>query len=303
VNRWLEVAAGQPRTFYGLIAGRVLGIDKPFTWDVPEITRDRIDSIMRRRQGKRALALLQVGQTRRAERELRALTAIDDRELGRALLAVAEAAKLPSLSLRTSGMLVEADGSPHHGALYPVPQWRPEGGFIVDRALVYAFMRQESQFNTRAKSSAGARGLMQLMPATASFMAKRRFRGWRRNRLYDPELNIALGQKYLRYLIGHEQVQGDMLMLAAAYNGGPGNLAKWRRRAARKRYLDPLLFIESIPSRETRIFIERVLSNLWIYRDRLGQESPSLDALAAGRTPVYKSLDNQAASVAENARN
>ena len=61
------------------------------------------------------------------------------------------------------------------------------------------------------------------------------------------------------------------------------------------------MFIESIPARETRIFIERVLSNLWIYRQRLGQDAPSLDALAAGETPFYKSLDRR--SVAKNVRN
>jgi soluble lytic murein transglycosylase-like protein len=79
-------------------------------------------------------------------------------------------------------------------------------------------------------------------------------------------------------------------MMAAAYNGGPGNLAKWRRRIL-KLTSDPLLFIESMPSRETRDFVERVLSNFWIYRDRFGQKVPTLDAIAAGKTPIYKSID------------
>ena len=57
----------------------------------------------------------------------------------------------------------------------------------------------------------------------------------------------------------------------AAYNGGPGNLRKWQRRARKGAYTDALMFIESIPARETRIFIERVLSNLWMYRERLGE--------------------------------
>ena len=86
--------------------------------------------------------------------------------------------------------------------------------------------------------------------------------------------------------------------MAAAWNGGPGNLNKWRRRID---YMsDPLFFIESLPSRETRIFIERVLSNLWIYRNRFGQRTPSLDAIAAGEWPVYVDLGQQAEEMAES---
>ena len=85
--------------------------------------------------------------------------------------------------------------------------------------------------------------------------------------------------------------------MAAAWNGGPGNLNKWRRNTDDLN--DPLFFIESLPSRETRIFIERVLSNLWIYRNRLGQHAPSLDAIAEGRWPVYTALGHEPAEVAE----
>ena len=129
--------------------------------------------------------------------------------------------------------LAAAGNADHYYGFYPVPKWKPAGGFRVDRAVMYAFMRQESAFKVRAKSRAGARGLMQLMPATASYISKRRFRGRARNKLFDPALNLALGQKYLRYLIRHKNVQGDMFLLAAAYNGGPGNLGKWRRRVSK----------------------------------------------------------------------
>ena len=81
-----------------------------------------------------------------------------------------------------------------------------------------------------------------------------------------------------------------------AYNGGPGNLNKWRRKADYRD--DPLLFIESIPSRETRIFIERVLTNLWIYRYRMDQEPASLEAVVAGGWPVYVPLDRSSLALA-----
>ena len=91
----------------------------------------------------------------------------------------------------------------------------------------------------------------------------------------------------------------ESAMMAAAYNGGPGNLAKWKRRTL-PYSKDPLMFIESIPARETRDFVERVLSNLWMYRERLGQATPSLDAIAAGELPLYKALDPSQIAEAES---
>ena len=96
-----------------------------------------------------------------------------------------------------------------------------------------------------------------------------------------------MGQKYLAYLLDHENVQGDLAQLLAAYNAGPGNLAKWQRKIVHND--DPLLFIEAIPIHETRTFVRRVLAGYWIYSARLGQATPSLDSIAAGRWPLYTS--------------
>ncbi len=89
---------------------------------------------------------------------------------------------------------------------------------------------------------------------------------------------------------------GDLFRLTTAYNGGPGNLSKWQRQMDYPG--DPLMFIESLPSRETRLFIERVLANLWIYRARLGQPAPSLDGIASGDWPLYVALDSKAQELA-----
>jgi soluble lytic murein transglycosylase-like protein len=131
---------------------------------------------------------------------------------------------------------------------------------------------------------------MQLMPATARFVARTTGLPDSAAQLRRPESNIALGQKYLEILLADENVAGDLFRLAVAWNGGPANLERWQRdpRASE----DPLMFIETIPSGETRAFIEHVLANLWIYRHRLGQPSPSLDALAAGRWPSYDGQQN-----------
>ena len=302
VAHWLNIAADRSRTFYGILAPHILGLRSPFNWARAALEPQHVEALKRDRRAMRALALLQIGNDDRAEREMRAMSRTVDPELAVALLAIAERAGMPSVAMHAAGTLAAAGNEDHYYGFYPVPRWKPAGGFRVDRAVIYAFIRQESAFKVRAKSRAGARGLMQLMPATASYISKRRFRGRARNKLFDPALNLALGQKYLRYLIRHKTVQGDMFLLAAADTGGPGNLGKWRRRVS-KLSTDPLMFIESIPARETRNFIERVLSNLWIYRERLGQSAPTLDAIAAGRRPIYKSLDNTRLATAENVRN
>jgi soluble lytic murein transglycosylase-like protein len=107
---------------------------------------------------------------------------------------------------------------------------------------------------------------------------------------------LDLGQRYIAHLLSNPVVQGDLFRLTTAYNGGPGNLNKWQRNMDYQN--DPLLFIESLPSRETRLFIERVLTNLWIYRMRLGQRVPSLDEIAAGDWPRYVALDNEPQNLA-----
>ena len=218
-------------------------------------------------------------------------------QIAQGVLTTASHAHMPALALRLSKLMYPGGG--FDAAAYPLPRWTPKDGFRVDRALIYAVIRQESEFNSKAKSPAGARGLMQLMPRTAGFVAKdRRFRSSKRGQLFEPEVNLELGQKYLEMLLVDPNVQGDLFQLAVAWNGGPGNLSAWLKRTKFKG--DPLLFIESIPLRETRIFIERVLANLWIYRDRLGQPTPSLDAIAEGKRAVYTRLDRNMLMVAEH---
>jgi soluble lytic murein transglycosylase-like protein len=303
VHHFLGEAARFPNTFYGLLAHRLLGTTPDYRFQQYKLTTRHITALMREEPARRAFALLQMKEERRAELELRPLVYRGDTNLNAALVGLAERITMPSLALRVAlaDRNPETGESRFPGAMYPIPGWKPADGFKVDRALIYAFMRQESAFNVRATSTAGARGLMQLMPATASMMAKQRLKGDKTGVLYDPELNISLGQKYIGHLLGHETVQGDLFRLAAAYNGGPGNLAKWDRRSATME--DSLMFIESIPANETRNFIERVLANLWIYRLRLGQDSPSLDAIASGERPLYEDLDAKASKLAKNGRN
>jgi soluble lytic murein transglycosylase-like protein len=297
VNRLLGQAASHPYTFYGMIARRAMGLRLVFRWTSPSAERAALAALAATPGGRRALALAQVERLDTAERELRNLSAGANDQIAQGILAVAGHSHMPALALRLSKVMYPGGG--FDAAAYPVPRWTPKDGFRVDRALIYAVIRQESEFNPKAKSPAGARGLMQLMPRTAGFVAKdRRFRSSKRGQLYEPAVNLELGQKYLEMLLDDPNVQGDLFQLAVAWNGGPGNLSAWLKRKNFKG--DPLLFIESIPLRETRIFIERVLANLWIYRDRFGQPTPSLDAIAEGNRPVYTRLDLDTLMVAKH---
>lgn len=291
VNKYLQIAVEHPRTFYGLLAIRALGIEPSFDWNRPALDDAAWAALHNEPAVRRAIALIQAERPESAEAELKRIAFSLSPEAGRAVLNVAVEYNLPSLALRIGRILGKHSDEYYDLALYPLPGWEPRNGFTIDKALVFAVMRQESNFRTRAKSRAGARGLMQLMPRTASYMAGKRFRGSRRHQLFDPELNISLGQKYVEHLLEDPNIDGDLFYTVAAYNGGPGNLRKWRRRNGYQG--DPLLFIESIPLFETRDYVERVLTNLWIYRYRLGQPAPSLDALASGEWPSYTSLDNK----------
>ncbi len=127
---------------------------------------------------------------------------------------------------------------------------------------------------------------MQLMPGTAGFIARMKgFPSPSRAGLNDPETSLRFGQAYLAYLGDLLQPKNCLIHMLAAYNAGPGNVQKWKRRFGDRD--DPLLFLELMGSRETRHFIKDVLPAYWIYRGRMQMPAPSLDSLARGRWPVY----------------
>lgn len=300
VSHWLKQAAANQRTFYGVIASRALGMRLDFSWDMPELEDRHLQEISMIPAGGRALALLDAGQPQLAEQELRRINPGEKALLREAMVSLAHEGGMPYLSMRLGSALENPRGGLYDVALYPEAPWQPQGGFKVDRALVQAFIRQESKFDPQAFNRSGASGLMQLMPDTASYLSNgRRFRGSARAALYDPVLNIDLGQRYLDRLLKNNHVDGNLFYLAAAYNAGPGNLKRWQRELANTAE-DPLLFVETIPVAETRAFIERVMTNLWIYRLRYDQPTPSLTEVAEGRWPQYDHLDDPRLRFAQN---
>lgn len=302
---WLLRAALQSNTFYGLLARRTLTAELSFDFRPQRLSPESAALLAESGEGRRALALLQAGQGERAMDELLRVGGWAEPEVARALVAAANAVGEPAQAYRLGARLdrfqqtFETAGL--DAALYPIPPWEPRQGFEVDRALIYAMIRKESRFDPKAVSPFGAAGLMQVMPATASYIDGEDYSGDRAKALLDPSLNLELGQRYIGKLLESKAIGGDLFHLAAAYNGGPGLLGRWKKALAEVE--DPLLFIEILPALETRVFIEHVLTNLWIYRTRLGQPTPSLDALAQGDWPRYESLDPQTIRVARRGAN
>ncbi len=285
---WMQRAAENPRAFYGLIARRALGLgtgtSKLFSaGTLGQADIDAIDAIPGER---RAFALLQVGEPARAEAELRQLwAAMQDRAgFTRSILLIAQAAGLNGLAAQLTP-LVQTVGE---GAAIRLPTagFRPTGGFRIDPALMYGLARLESNFNPDAVSSAGARGLMQIMPITAETLKQDSAESPRRFKLHDPATNLDLGQRYLLRLARYDIVRNDLIRLLASYNAGPGGFARW---AGDIRDMgDPLLFIESVPNEETRAYIPQALTYTWLYAAQLGLPAPSLDDVAAGVWPQFE---------------
>ena len=289
--RFLRLSASASDGFYGLIAQATLGQPIRFEWDEPGLRDELVSLLIRFPGSRRALALAQVGQSRLAEAEIRKLAARARPRLLRALAALAESVGLPAAQMRVAQRLRLIDGRRHDGAMFPIPAWQPEGGYRVDRALLFALARAESGFDPNAESARGALGLMQIMPATAVRVASNgniRYRG--RRELRDPVKNLTIGQAYVAQLLEEELSGRSLIHLALAYNAGLSRLKRWDKRLQRFGD-DPLLYLESVPVAESRLYVKKVLANLWAYRIRLGQRVPSLEALAANAWPTYVPLE------------
>lgn len=267
-RRWLDKAQRYPRTFYGLLATFAARGEYSFDWEMPRLTREMVREMAGEASAMRALALMDAGRYHAAEQEF-LYTQSPSPLVRHGMMALAQNYNMAELSMRLGGRVKSPKGGVFDAALYPNLKWRDMKpayvGGDIDGDLIHAIIRQESLFNPFAHSKSGARGLMQLMPSTARYVADQKkipFQG--KKALGRPDYNIQLGQHYLQMLLDNPAVKGDVAALLIAYNAGPGNLKKWKKLWHDVR--DPLLFIELIPSSETRTYVERVLANYWMYR-------------------------------------
>lgn len=284
-RHWLRQAATQRATLYGLLARQLLGLPTGIIPSGELLSQADIDVVADTKPGWRAFALMQIGQPDRAEAELRLLWPRWQNAPAqqRSLLLVASALDLTDLAAQIADITAAENGQPLDELRFPVPRLHPDGGFRIDPALVYALTRVESNFDARAISSSGARGLMQIMPVTAQYISGNA--SLSAERLHNPSLNLSLGQRYVSYLARQDCVGNDLLHVLASYNDGPNGLARWS--ASVRDNGDPLLFIEAIPNDQTRAFVDHALTYTWLYAARLHLPAPSLDQLAAGEWPRF----------------
>ena len=271
----LHYAAQQQPTFYGMLAQKLLGEQSATRFADPVANPASTAALLQDPAAHRAVALWQAGQGEFVHDEMvRALANLDLRN-GQTYAATAREMSFADLELRVSEMLA-ARGT-YLSGLFPVPDYKPANGYRLDQSLLLAFTRTESKFQPAALSPMGARGLMQLMPATAAQMAGGQPS---QTQLCDPSYNMYLGQKYLEQLLG--MAGGGVLQLAAAYNAGPGNVMRWMNGKD-----DPLMFIETMSAQETRAYVKRVMTYYWIYSQMAGKSSKTLDDTARGYWPRY----------------
>ncbi|MCM8731344.1 lytic transglycosylase domain-containing protein [Hephaestia sp. MAHUQ-44] len=286
VQGQLQGAAQYDETFYGQLARQALGINAPL-FRTANVSADW-KQIGRRPNAPVAAALVEIGENGLADTVIRHQAQIGDAGDYAALIHIAGAMNLASTQLWLAHNAPQGAAAVA-SARFPAPDWVPDGGWRVDKALVYAHTLQESRFRTDVVSPAGAYGLMQIMPAAATDIGRLQGRVIDRVALTRPSTNIEVGQSYLERLRDQPSTGGLLPKVIAAYNAGPVPVTAWN--ASTRDNGDPLLYIESIPYWETRGYVATVLRNYWIYEGETGkQASPSRAALAQGMWPRFPGM-------------
>jgi soluble lytic murein transglycosylase-like protein len=287
----LDLAAADRHSFYGMLANATINEEQPL-----DEGHDAISTQELREPVLRLIALASILQDAGQQGEAKKLiSSIFERVSPReqqALIWTASVLQMDDVQLPLASRMAVADLRSH----YPVPSWSEQ--LKSDPALVLAIVRRESGFDPNAGSHAGAQGLMQIIPSTYHYMVNKhsaldvqvadgdaasylRVAGLKGG-LRDPSVNLKVGQSYLQYLREQPYIGDNLVYLIAAYNAGPGSLQAW---ADQDSVSDPLLFIESIPYRETRDYVKNVMADYWVYSYLLERPAPSLRMLARDAWP------------------
>lgn len=268
----LETIAGQMH-FYGKLATEDLGGTVQMPAKPVPLTPAEREAARRNPGFERALLLIDIGLRNEGVREWNfTLRGLSDREL----LAAAQLAcdrevwdRCINTSDRTRAEIDMAQRFPMPYRQQVVAQARDIG---LDPAYIYGLIRQESRFIMDVRSHVGASGLMQIMPATARWTAKKIGLDYKPSMITDRDVNLRLGTAYLKLVL--DDFGGSQALAAAAYNAGPGRPRRWRDGPL----LEPAAWAENIPFAETRDYVKKVLSNAVYYNAMLGGKPGSLKA-------------------------
>ncbi len=253
--------AGQPN-FYGNLADDELGRPIVLPPQAGKPGGEEVAAIAGRPDIRRALALFRLDLRTEGVREWNwALRGMDDARL----LAAAELARRNEIfdrAINTADRtLALHDYSMRYLAPYREHVEPKARALQLDEGWVYGLMRQESRFVSNARSVVGARGLMQLMPKTASWVARKiGLKDYHPGQTGDADINVTLGTSYLKMVL--DELDSHPVLASAAYNAGPGRARKWRDGA---RPLEGAIYAETIPFNETRDYVKKVMSNTVYY--------------------------------------
>ena len=263
---WLPLS--RERTYYGLLAEEDLGEIIGAPPESYKATKEDIRAAQSIPGIQRALELQRLDMRWESRSEwARVVKSLNDKQL----IAAAEVAfreEWYDIAINTA----EKTRLTHDFAMrYPTPYREIMQNYVrengLDEAWVYGLIRQESRFISYARSGVGARGLMQVMPATAKWIAKRMgLDGYNHGMINELDTNIQFGTHYLRYAL--DKMGGQALMATAAYNAGPSRALRW----APADPMEGAIYAETIPFSETRNYVQKVMSNAYFYAHRLGSQ-------------------------------
>jgi soluble lytic murein transglycosylase len=260
--------------FYGQLAAEELGTS-PAAGIVTvnfQTSKDEINDMQNLPGIQRTLQLYRMDLRVEAAKEWAwAIRKLDDRKL----LVAAELARRYGMYDRSINAAENTTALHDFNLRYPAPyresmqQRLREHG--LEEAWVYGLMRQESRFSSQAKSDVGAAGLMQIMPATAKWVARKMgMRDYRTALIHETEVNLKLGTYYMKNILS--SFDNNAVMASAAYNAGPSRARQWRA----EKPLEGAIYIETIPFDETRNYVKKVMSNTVYYSKLFDQPSVSL---------------------------
>ncbi len=259
-NTLFAKIAGQPH-FYGTLANDELGRSTMTPPKAAPPSREDLAQVSAMPGVRRAQAFFRLNLRSEGSREWSwSLRSMSDREL----LAASEIALRAGNYDRAIAAADRTRNEHDYSLRYLAPygdQVRPAArNQALDDAWVYGLMRQESRFISSARSNVGASGLMQLMPATAKWVANKiGLKDFNQGRVNDPETNLLLGTTYMRLVL--ESLDNHPVLASAAYNAGPGRARRWRA----ERPLEGAIYAETIPFSETRDYVKKVMSNSVYY--------------------------------------
>ncbi len=271
-GQWLLGCISGGHHFYGQLAAEELGVPLVIPPKAAPPTKKELADAASLGGIRRALALYRLGLRNEATAEwVWTVRSMEDREL----LAAAELARKNGIWDRAINTADKTVFLHDFGMRYLAPYGKvlSEQARIrqIDEPWVLGLVRQESRFIADARSSAGASGLMQLLPATARWVARKiGMKGYNPSRVNQPRVNVTLGAFYLRHVLGG--LDGSPVLAAAAYNAGPGRARRWLAETP----LEGAIYIETIPFEETRQYVKKVMANTVYYDALSGGERRSL---------------------------